>query len=123
MFNQKKQTFKDEDIGQLSGAYIFRPSADTLNGSIPYVANEQFSVKVYKGSSVTVFAFNSTKITQYLRVYHNEESLLNKVIESETTVNSIDISDKQGKELTLNLQSAVNNGQNFFTDSNGLELQ
>ena len=35
----------------------------------------------------------------------------------------INVDDSQGKEITLNIQTGINNQFEFFTDSNGLELQ
>ena len=44
-------------------------------------------------------------------------------IEIETFVNSIDISDNQGKEIVLIVETDIQNNRTFYTDSNGLELQ
>ena len=57
-----------------------------------------------------------------LRVINNQY-YPNKVIELETTVLEINVDDSQGKEITLNIQTGINNQFEFFTDSNGLELQ
>ena len=49
-------------------------------------------------------------------------------IEIETFVNSIDIlingnlTNQQGKEIVLLVETDIKNGDKFYTDSNGLEL-
>jgi len=45
-------------------------------------------------------------------------------VEIETFLNSIDISDKQGKEVVLLVNTGIKNSdKTFYTDSNGLEMQ
>lgn len=46
-----------------------------------------------------------------------------KGFEIETRIDSIPISDKVGKEVTLNFATNFNNNNTFYTDSNGLEEQ
>lgn len=41
----------------------------------------------------------------------------------ETFVDSINVSDGQGKEVVLSLAHSVSNKKVFYTDSNGLEEQ
>lgn len=43
--------------------------------------------------------------------------------EVETRIDAIPISDKVGKEVTMNFVSGYNNNKTFYTDSNGLEEQ
>lgn len=43
-------------------------------------------------------------------------------IELLTFVNSIDISDKVGKEIVVDIDSSIKNNNTFLTDSNGLEM-
>lgn len=51
-----------------------------------------------------------------------EKNLNQNFIEIETFVNSINVSDGQGKEITLNIKDyEINNDNTFYTDSNGLE--
>lgn len=49
---------------------------------------------------------------------HNEN-----VVELETFIDSIPVSDGIGKEIVLHVNTNLTNNQTFYTDSNGLELQ
>lgn len=44
-------------------------------------------------------------------------------IEIQTFIDSINISDHQGKEIVLDINTGYNNNKTFYTDSNGLEEQ
>lgn len=45
------------------------------------------------------------------------------MIDIESFVDSIPIADKVGKEIVLLVTTDIKNGETFYTDSNGLELQ
>lgn len=47
----------------------------------------------------------------------------NEAVEIETYLDSIPIDDFVGKEILLHIQTDISNGDEFYTDSNGLELQ
>ena len=49
--------------------------------------------------------------------------IYNSAIELESFIKPISIEDKIGKEVTLNLQTLIENNGVFQTDSNGLEMQ
>lgn len=48
---------------------------------------------------------------------------MDKVIEVETLIHSINVSDGKGKEVVLLVNTDINNNRTFFTDSNGLAMQ
>lgn len=52
-----------------------------------------------------------------------ENQVLSEVVEVETFVNSIDVTDGQGKEVVIAFTSQVDNQNTFITDSNGLNFQ
>jgi hypothetical protein len=45
------------------------------------------------------------------------------IVEIESYINSINIEDKQGKEIIMRINREIKNNGIFYTDSNGLELQ
>ncbi len=103
---------------QNSGAYIFRPSNDTKNGSIPYATFQ--SARVWKGNTVLQIQLIYDKVTANLRMSND----LANGIELESFINSIDISDGIGREVVVLVQSPnVNNNGVFYTDSMGMEFQ
>lgn len=51
------------------------------------------------------------------------EHIYESALELETFVDSIPIDDGVGKEITLNVRTSINNQHEFYTDSNGLEMQ
>ena len=44
-------------------------------------------------------------------------------MEIESHIDSIPINDGVGKEITINIRTKIKNNGEFFTDSNGLEMQ
>jgi len=56
-------------------------------------------------------------------VFLLDNQVLSEVVEVETFVNSIDVTDGQGKEVIIALTSQVDNQNTFITDSNGLDFQ
>ena len=63
--------------------------------------------------------------TTYTKLYFSkkETHLESSGVEIETFVDSIDVKDKQGKEIVVQINTSVANGKTFYTDSNGLEEQ
>lgn len=61
----------------------------------------------------------------YTKVYFSKiaQEIETKGFEMETFMDSIDVSDGQGKEVVLNLAHSISNNKTFYTDSNGLEEQ
>jgi hypothetical protein len=58
-----------------------------------------------------------------VKVFLLDNQVLSEVVEVETFVNSIDVTDGQGKEVIIALTSQVDNQNTFITDSNGLDFQ
>ena len=58
-----------------------------------------------------------------MKVFLLDNQVLSEVVEVETFVNSIDVTDGQGKEVIIALTSQVDNQNTFITDSNGLDFQ
>ena len=52
----------------------------------------------------------------------NKEDGFEAGIEIETFVDSIDVSNGVGKEVTINIQTDIDNDEIFYTDSAGLEM-
>lgn len=63
------------------------------------------------------------KLSSQVKVFLQENQVLREVVEVETFVNSIDVSDGQGKEVVVAFTSQVDNQNTFITDSNGLNFQ
>ncbi len=57
-----------------------------------------------------------------MRIFRSNK-VYQSAIEVESYVNSIPISDNVGKEVTINIATNINNKEEFYTDSNGLEMQ
>jgi len=104
--------------GQQSGAYIFRPSDKTFSGSLPYAPPQTASV--YRGKYLLQIHISSANIIADIRIYND----LSKGIELQTFINSISISDNQGKEIVMIVEAPnIQNKDTFYTDSMGMELQ
>ena len=63
-------TGKEPPCDQNSGAYIFRPSNDTKNGSIPYATIQ--SARVWKGNNLIQIQFVSDKVIANMRIRSEE---------------------------------------------------
>lgn len=97
-----------------SGAYIFRPKP----GVAPRPISRSAEIKVFKGDLVQeVHQVFNEWVSQVVRVYKKENH-----IELEWLVGPIPIEDKIGKEITSRFYTAINNNQEFYTDSNGREM-
>ncbi len=103
---------------QLSGTYIFRPTTRTINSSLPYATPQ--SASIYQGKNLLQIHLNSPNIIADLRIYND----LSQGMELQTFVNSISVSDGQGKEVVLIVETpGINNQNTFYTDSMGMEMQ
>lgn len=104
--------------GQKSGAYIFRPANDTSK-KYSTVKNIHYA----EGTEMVVITLEADKT--YTKVYFSKiyDYVNTKGFEVETRIDSIDIGDKLGKEVTINFLTNYQNNKTFYTDSNGLEEQ
>jgi len=118
-FNIKYNYYEGyQGSGQKSGAYIFRPSEKTKNGAISYATPQK--VTIYQGKNLIQIHVESGKIISNLRIYND----LATGLELQSFVDSIDISDNQGKEVVLVVTApSIQNGNTFYTDSMGMEMQ
>lgn len=119
-------------MDQNSGAYIFRPSNDTISSPLSY-GKARTPIKVWNGDLVTQVKISydddkrKDKVVQWLTFFNSGHTVLNyglnNLVEIKTFVDSIDVSDKQGKEIIMDVQfeDFANDGV-FYTDTNGLEL-
>lgn len=107
-----------EGSGQQSGAYIFRP-----NSNDPKKYSTVKTIHYAEGTQGVFLSFEGDKITN--KIYFSKISgyIESKGIEIESRIDSISISDKIGKEITMNFVTDKNNNKTFYTDSNGLEEQ
>lgn len=114
----------DEDRGQSSGAYIFRP-----NGVYPVQQQSHLlswlgrgkgranavELEVYEGDGVSeahqVFSDWATLVT---RVYKGQ-----KHVEVEWTVGPIPFEDSLGREVVVRYATDLNSIETFYTDANG----
>ena len=104
--------------GQQSGAYIFRPTNKTIDNSLPYATLQSGSV--YQGKNLLQIHLNSPNIIADLRIYND----LSNGVELQTFINSISISDGQGKEVVLIVEvPSIDNQNTFYTDSMGMEME
>ena len=106
--------------GQPSGAYIFRPDEITKEGSVRY--GIPYFAKVFEHKNLIQISIYGDKFDSHLKFYA-DATVLEDAIEVETFLKAIDVSDQIGKEVTLNIQTEIKNGELFKTDSNGLEMQ
>lgn len=108
-----------QGTGQKSGAYIFRPSNETILNPKKYSKLQK--VHYAEGDGVTIIVLEGDKI--YSKMYFSKQP---SYVESngfmlETFVDSISLADKIGKEVILTIPTTFSNSKTFYTDSNGLE--
>ena len=68
-----------------------------------------------------MIALQGSKTRSQLKI--NAVFRTGSVLELETFVDSIDISDRQGREVVLQVSTDIRSNRTFYTDSNGLEMQ
>lgn len=104
----------NEEKGQPSGAYIFRPE----DGSVPQIFSNVQITAIVKGKLVQEIhqTFDSWA-TQVFRIYQGEET-----IEVEWTVGPIPDDDNKGREVILNYDTSLVTFGMFFTDANGRQM-
>ena len=108
---------------QSSGAYIFRPSAETHEKPLPY--GYQLDKRFYAGKIVQVIQYLNEYLESSLRFFNlPNETVYDQTIEQETFLSAVNISDGRGKEVTIDWTvDGLETGDVFYTDSNGLEVQ
>ena len=114
-YNSSDGLDSSEDRGQASGAYIFRP-----NGQYEVAAGERpVGLEVLHGAVVSEarqrFASWATLVT---RLYRDQPH-----VEMEWTVGPIPAEDGLGREVVLRFDSDLASSADFWTDSNGREMQ
>ncbi|XP_051801046.1 lysosomal alpha-mannosidase isoform X1 [Acanthochromis polyacanthus] len=98
---------------QPSGAYIFRP-----NSSTPFIISSTAKTESIQGSVVQeVRQWFSPWVSQVVRLYADSRAL-----ELEWTVGPVPIDDSLGKEVITRLDTSIQTGEYFYTDSNGREI-
>uniref|UniRef100_A0AAQ6IVT7 Glycosyl hydrolase family 38 C-terminal domain-containing protein n=1 Tax=Anabas testudineus TaxID=64144 RepID=A0AAQ6IVT7_ANATE len=105
-FNQEK-----------SGAYLFLPRE---GGGQLYTSSEPPLVRVSRGPVFSDITSCFKHFTHTVRLYHldgNETSL------SAEITNMVDIRSEVNRELVMRLVSDVTNGNRFYTDLNGFQMQ
>jgi len=99
---------------QASGAYIFRPAAQTATP----VAAGPATVSVVTGPVVNEFWSSLAYVTQRTTLWSNSEH-----VEVEWTVGPVDVSDGLGREVITRYDSGLATGGAWSTDSNCFEHQ
>ncbi|EGR31388.1 hypothetical protein IMG5_110930 [Ichthyophthirius multifiliis] len=107
-----------QDFGQKSGAYIFRPAE-----SIKYPYSDFQKKYLYDGQFVTIIYMQSPNVDVQIKIYKLQTDYDKNVFELETYLKEIPISDQQGKEVVLLINTNLVNKDVFYTDSNGLHIQ
>uniref|UniRef100_A0A3P8SFH6 Alpha-mannosidase n=1 Tax=Amphiprion percula TaxID=161767 RepID=A0A3P8SFH6_AMPPE len=98
---------------QPSGAYIFRP-----NSSTPFIISSTAQTESIQSSVVQeVRQWFSPWVSQVVRLYADSRAL-----ELEWTVGPVPIDDSLGKEVITRLDTSIQTGEYFYTDSNGREM-
>lgn len=106
----------NQDSGQTSGAYIFRP-----NSSNPYFMckDNKPKVKVVKGPLVQEVRQSFGPVaSQVIRLYTGESHA-----EVEYTVGPIPVNDHLGKEIITRFDTNIKSNALFYTDANGREVK
>ncbi|XP_060096660.1 lysosomal alpha-mannosidase [Heteronotia binoei] len=103
----------NDDSGQASGAYIFRPNKSEAfpisKGVHSYLVKTQVVQEVYQNFS--------SWCSQVVRLYAGQP-----YVELEWTVGPIPIRDGLGKEVISRLDTNLKTDGRFYTDSNGREI-
>ena len=104
---------------QQSGAYIFRPADAAINGSLPYTSLS--SAEVFNGKVISQVSLYSDEVIVNMKFEVNQSSTPGFTLD--TFINSINIADNVGKEIVVIVETPEINNTDFYTDSNGLEMQ
>ncbi|KAL4477150.1 hypothetical protein ABPG72_008884 [Tetrahymena utriculariae] len=107
--------YSSQNWNQPSGAYIFRPDSDQS-----HIYSEIKNIVIYKGQLVTIILLDGQHTTTQLKFFFSNSD---KIVEVETFIHPINISDGKGKEVVLIVNTNLKNQKTFYTDSNGLSLQ
>jgi len=104
----------NNESGQKSGAYIFRPNSSE---AFPVFSGKP-TLKMYKGSIVNdVFQTFGSWINQRVRLAQGSRH-----VEITYTVGAVDISDNLGKEIVSRFTTDMQTDGKCLTDSNGREM-
>ena len=76
-----------------------------------------------EGVENVVIALEGDRVNSKLYFSKKEGAVNEQGFEIESRVEAIPVTDKIGKEVTLNFASGLSNNKTFYTDSNGLEEQ
>ena len=105
----------------MEGAYLFIP-----DGNQSYQYSELDPDVLYEqGRNLEQWTIKYQKNNRYALIKVRYSPFFNGVIEFEVDVNSVDIEDKQGKDVIVSwkMYGDFNANSTFYTDSNGLEMQ
>jgi lysosomal alpha-mannosidase len=105
----------DQQDGQASGAYIFRP----VDGNTTAFSSGA-TISVIRGDVMDEVrqVFVENNLTQTVRLHHSKPFL-----EIEYTLGTIDVGDGIGKEVIVKIVSDLDSKTDFFTDANGREVE
>ena len=104
----------NDESGQASGAYVFRPSENE-----PILSSQRYKTKLFKGPLVQeVRQVISPFISQVIRLYKGQRHA-----EIEYTVGPIPINDNTGKEVISRFDTDIKSNLLLYTDANGREMQ
>eukprot|EP01017_Pseudomicrothorax_dubius_P037894 TRINITY_DN5611_c0_g1_i8.p1 TRINITY_DN5611_c0_g1~~TRINITY_DN5611_c0_g1_i8.p1 ORF type:complete len:534 (-),score=151.45 TRINITY_DN5611_c0_g1_i8:140-1741(-) len=112
------QSYQGTGNDQNSGPKIFRPDNATMNASKIYA--KAINSTLYQGKTVVQININWGNVVSDIRFYLSDLDYF----EIETYLDSIDVTDGIGKEVTINFQTlGLSNNNTFYTDANGLDFQ
>ena len=103
------------DWGQRSGVYIFRPNEQVHNQIPKYATPTRYSILFGKVVTQIVVTWGENVFTR-MSIF---DDLSNIQIESLIT----DPSYYREAEIVMILETDIQNGDTFYTDSNGMEMQ
>eukprot|EP01119_Soliformovum_irregulare_P017333 TRINITY_DN5131_c0_g1_i1.p1 TRINITY_DN5131_c0_g1~~TRINITY_DN5131_c0_g1_i1.p1 ORF type:complete len:1043 (-),score=336.35 TRINITY_DN5131_c0_g1_i1:28-3156(-) len=112
-----KQDFMKYSSG--GGAYIFAPNSEAENIEKTHVAVRVIQTRVFTQIYTTFLSSNKNVVSIKLNVYHVDGS------EFLEMVTQVDIADSSwtNKELITRFSTEISNGNQFWTDSNGYDIQ
>ncbi|CAD8109144.1 unnamed protein product [Paramecium sonneborni] len=95
-----------------SGAYIFKPNGNAQDYG-DYLSAIQFT-----GKMIQQIYIEKTTLKVWITKFKDQN-----IFSIDTFLDSVDISDLNGKEIVFQIYSDIQNNGVFYTDSNGLKLQ